>query len=217
MTQKDKILKIPQIIQILAQTYPDAKCSLDYTTPHELLVAVMLSAQCTDARVNIVTKELFERYKNVEDFANADLDELMSIVKPCGFYKNKAKNIISASADILNLYGGKVPDTVESLTSLAGVGRKTANLILGDIYGKPGLVIDTHAIRITNRLGLTKQKDPVKIEFELKKIIPPEHQIKFCHRIVHHGRAICSARKPQCEICPLAQVCDYGKGQKGEK
>ena len=180
---------------------------MDFSTPHELLVAVQLSAQCTDARVNIVTKNLFKKYKSVEDFANADIDELSAIIRPCGFYNSKAKNIIASSKTIVEKHGGKVPDTMEDLTSLAGVGRKTANLILGDVYGKSAVVVDTHCIRLSNRIGLTTNKDPVKIEFDLKKIIPEDYQMRFCHQLVYHGRAICNARKPQCSICPISHLC----------
>ncbi len=208
MTKKEKVLEIQKIFD---EVYKDAKCSLDYSTPLELLIAVMLSAQCTDARVNLVTPKLFERYKNAEDFALADVLELMEIIKPCGFYKTKARNIISASTDILNKYEGVVPDTMEKLLSLAGVGRKTANLVLGDIYGIPGLVIDTHAIRLTNRLGLTDLKDPQKIEYALNKIVPDDYKIRFCHQLVYHGRAICNARNPKCLVCPVRHLCKFGQ------
>ncbi len=212
MRRTEKLEKLREIFDVV---YADAKCSLDYTTPHELLVAVQLSAQCTDARVNIVTKDLFERYKSPWEFAEADIDELQSIIKPCGFYRTKAENIKKSSADIAYKYNGRVPDTMEELTALAGVGRKTANLILGDVYGKPALVIDTHAIRLTNRLGLTRQKDPVKIEFDLKKFVPDDYQIHLCHQLVFHGRAICNARSPKCDICPVSHLCkEYGKAKK---
>ena len=204
MTKKERVLRI---IDIFDKVYPDAECSLDYTRDFELLFAVMLSAQCTDARVNIVTVDLFARYRELTDYAEADLDELMAIVKPCGFYKNKAKNIIAAANVIINDFGGRLPDTMEGLLSLPGVGRKTANLILGDVFGKPGVVVDTHCIRLSNRFGLTKERDPVKIEFALSKIIPPENQARFCHQLVLHGRAWCTARKPLCDGCPLGDVC----------
>ena len=212
MRRTEKVLKLKEIFDAV---YKDAKCSLDFTTPHELLVAVQLSAQCTDARVNIVTKELFDAYKSPEEFANARLEDVQRIIKPCGFFRTKAENIIKSSRDIVEKYDSKVPDTMEDLTSLAGVGRKTANLILGDVYKKPALVIDTHAIRLTNRLGLTKEKDPVKIEFDLKKIVPDDYQIHLCHQLVHHGRAICNARKPKCDICPVSHLCkEYEKNNK---
>ena len=204
MTKKERVLRI---IDIFDEVYPEAECSLDYTSDYELLFAVMLSAQCTDARVNIVTKDLFSRYKTLADYADADLEELMSIVKPCGFYKNKAKNIISAANTIINDFGGKLPDTMDGLLLLPGVGRKTANLILGDVFGKGGVVVDTHCIRLSNRFGLTKESDPVKIEFALSKLIPLEKQSRFCHQIVLHGRAWCTARKAMCDGCPLREVC----------
>ena len=204
MTKKEIVLKIKDIFNTV---YADAKCSLDFTTPHELLVAVQLSAQCTDARVNIVTKELFKKYKSVEEFALANEEELCEIIRPCGFYRTKGKNIIASSQKILNEFGGKVPDTMEDLLSLPGVGRKTANLILGDVYGIPGLVVDTHAIRLTNRIGLVAEKDPVKIEFALKKIVPPDYQTRFCHQLVYHGRAVCNAAKPACTTCPIGEYC----------
>lgn len=213
MTKKDRVLSI---IKIFDEVYPDAECSLDYTKDFELLFAVMLSAQCTDARVNIVTKDLFARYSTLADYANADLEELMAIVKPCGFYKNKAKNIIAAANSIINDFGSKLPDTMDGLLTLPGVGRKTANLILGDVFGKPGVVVDTHCIRLSNRFGLTKESDPVKIELALSKIIPPDSQARFCHQLVLHGRAYCTARKPMCDICPLGEVCPKVMKQKGK-
>lgn len=209
MTKKEKIAQIQKIFD---EVYADAKCSLDFTTPHELLVAVQLSAQCTDARVNIVTKDLFARYKSVEEFANADLDELSEIIRPCGFYNSKAKNIIASSKTIVEKHSGKVPSTMEDLTALAGVGRKTANLILGDVYGLPAVVVDTHCIRLSNRIGFTVNKDPVKIEFELKKVVPEDYQMRFCHQLVYHGRAICNARKPMCDVCPISHLCKHFKG-----
>lgn len=210
MTKKQRV---SEIIRIFDETYPDAECSLNYSTDYELLFAVMLSAQCTDARVNIVTKDLFARYKTINDYANANLDELMDIIKSCGFYKNKAKNIISAANTIINKFDGHVPDNMDDLLSLAGVGRKTANLILGDVFGKGGVVVDTHCIRLSNRFGLVKDTDPVRIEYALAKIIPTERQSRFCHQIVLHGRAYCNARKPLCSECPVREVCPTG--QKG--
>ncbi|MBQ3566567.1 MAG: endonuclease III, partial [Oscillospiraceae bacterium] len=194
MTKKQRA---NELCTALEKLYPDAECSLIYSKPYELMIAARLSAQCTDARVNIVTKDLFKKYKSVEDFANANIDELEKIVKPCGFYKTKAKNIKALSNIILNEYSGKLPDTMEKLTLLPGVGRKTANLIMGDVFKKPALVIDTHAIRLTGRIGFTKETDPVKIEFDLKKFVPDEYSITFCHQLVFHGRAICNARNPK--------------------
>lgn len=204
MTKKQIVARIQEVFD---EVYKDAECSLDFSTPHQLLVAVQLSAQCTDARVNLVTPALFERYKSVEDFANADEDELCDLIKSCGFYRNKGKNIIASSKRILEEFSGEIPSDMENLLKLEGVGRKTANLILGDIYGKPALVIDTHAIRLTNRIGLVAEKDPVKIEFALKKIVPDNYQSRFCHQLVYHGRAICDARTPKCTLCPIADVC----------
>ena len=204
MTKKERALLI---IERLEKEYPDAICSLNYTTPHELLIATQLSAQCTDARVNIVTKPLFERYKSVDDFAEADYDELCEYIRSAGFYRNKAKNIIACCQRLRDVYGGEVPDNMEDLLTLAGTGRKTANLILGDVFGKPAVVVDTHCIRITNRMGLTTNKTPEKIEQDLKKLLPPEKSSDFCHRLVLHGRALCSARKADCESCPVSDVC----------
>lgn len=199
--------KIPLLRAALDKAYPDVKCSLNYTTPLEMLIATQLSAQCTDARVNIVTEELFKRYKNVYDYAEADYDELCGYIKSAGFYRNKAKNIIACCKRLIDEYGGEVPDTMEDLLTLAGTGRKTANLVLGDIFNKPAVVVDTHCIRLTNRIGLTKEKDPAKIEAELKKLLPEDYQLRFCHQMVYHGRAVCTARKPKCEVCPIARLC----------
>lgn len=196
----------------LEKLYPDAACSLVYSQPHELMIAGRLSAQCTDARVNIVTKELFAKYKSIEDFANADVSDVAEIVKPCGLYKTKAESIVSMCRQIVENFGGEIPDTIEKLTTLSGIGRKTANLIMGDIFHKPAIVTDTHCIRICGRLGLVKSKEPHKVEQELVKIIKPERSSAFCHRLVIFGRDICSARKPQCERCPLTGVCRYAKG-----
>ncbi len=204
MTKKQIVERIREVFD---DVYKDAKCSLDFETPHQLLVAVQLSAQCTDARVNLVTPALFEKYRSVQDFANADEDELCHMIKSCGFYKNKGKNIIASSKRILSEFMGEIPSEMDDLLKLEGVGRKTANLILGDVYGKPSLVIDTHAIRLTNRIGLVAEKDPVKIEFALKKIVPSDYQTRFCHQLVYHGRAICDARMPKCTICPIGDVC----------
>lgn len=206
MRRSEKVLKIKEIFD---RVYADAKCSLDYTEPYQLLIAVVLSAQCTDKRVNIVTQTLFDKYKTLKDFADADIDELAEAVKPCGFYKTKSRNIKALAQKIIEEHGGKIPDTMEELTALPGVGRKTANLILGDVYGKPALVIDTHAIRLTGRIGLTKETDPKKIEFDLKKFVPDDYSIHFCHQLVWHGRAVCTARSPKCEICPIAMLCRY--------
>lgn len=199
--------RVSLLLDLMDKAYPEVKCSLNYFNPLEMLIATQLSAQCTDARVNIVTEKLFERYRNVYDYANADITELQEYIRSAGFYKNKSKNIIKCCQQLIEKHNGEVPDTMEELTALAGTGRKTANLVLGDIFHQPAVVVDTHCIRLTNRIGLVKYKDPVKIEMELKKIIPPERQLKLCHQFVHHGRACCTARKPDCENCKIAAAC----------
>ncbi|MCX7747096.1 MAG: endonuclease III [Clostridia bacterium] len=204
--KKEQVL---EIIKVFDTLYPDATCSLDYKDPLQLLISTQLAAQCTDARVNIVAQSLFSKYKNVHDFANADLKELEQDVKPTGFYHNKAKNIKNTCKMIIDEFGGKVPDNLEDLLKLPGVGRKTANLVLGDIFGVPGIVVDTHAKRLSGRIGLTKNSDPTKIEFDLMKVVPKEAWSKFCHQLVYHGRAVCNARKPACEQCEIRTWCDY--------
>ena len=199
------------IIAALKELYPDAACSLDYGKDYELLFSVRLAAQCTDARVNLVTPALFARYPTLEDFARADVDEVGTYVQSCGFWHAKARDIVSSAQQLLERFGGRVPDTMDDLLSLPGVGRKTANLILGDVYGKDGYVCDTHCIRITGRLGITDgSKDPLKVERQLRAALPPEEANDFCHRMVLHGRALCMARKPACDRCPLRSLCDYG-------
>ncbi len=193
--------------RLLKEQYPDALCSLEYTKPYELMIAVRLSAQCTDARVNIVTKTLFRQFPTLQSFADADLTELEEAVKPCGFYKTKAKSIKEAAQLLLTRHGGEIPQTMEELLALPGIGRKTANLLLGDLYGKPAVVTDTHFIRITGRLGLTKHTEPQKVETDLRKLLPPEESSDFCHRIVLFGREFCKARKPACSGCPLREIC----------
>ncbi len=194
-------------VEALKKEYPDAVCSLVAGNPFELLVATRLSAQCTDARVNIVTPAMFEKYKSVEEFAQAKVEDIENYIRPCGFFRTKAKDIVEMAKMITENYDGKVPDTIDELIKLPGVGRKTANLICGDVYGKPAVVADTHLIRISNRIGLVETKDPKKVETELKKILPPEESNDFCHRAVLHGRAICTARKANCEKCPLTEFC----------
>ena len=205
---------VDEIIHRLEHTYPDALCSLTYEKPHELMIAGRLSAQCTDARVNIVTKELFAKYKTIEDFANADVNDVAEIVKPCGLYKTKAKSIVGMCRQIMQDFDGHIPDTIEQLTKLEGIGRKTANLVLGDVFHKPAVVCDTHCIRICGRLGLTKDKDPQKVEKDLRKILPPEKSSDFCHRMVLFGREFCKARGERCGECPLAQICKSRKETK---
>ena len=203
--------QISAIIEELKQLYPDALCSLEYQKDYELLFSVRLAAQCTDARVNLVTPALFERFPTLEAFAAATPDEVGEYVRSCGFWRAKAKDIVGSAQMLLRDFGGKVPDNMDDLLRLPGVGRKTANLILGDIYGKEGYVCDTHCIRITGRLGITDgSKDPLKVEQQLRKTIPPEESSDFCHRMVLHGRALCMARGPKCEACPLKTLCDYG-------
>lgn len=200
------------IIEALKELYPDALCSLDYKKDYELLFSVRLAAQCTDARVNMVTPALFARYPTLEAFAAADVDEVGEYVHSTGFWRAKARDMVASAKMLLEEFDGKVPDNMDDLLRLPGVGRKTANLILGDIYGQEGYVCDTHCIRITGRLGITDgSKDPVKVEKQLRTCLPPEESNDFCHRMVLHGRAICMARKPTCDACPLASLCDYAK------
>jgi endonuclease-3 len=199
----------------LEKFYPDADCTLDYEKPYELLISTRLAAQCTDARVNIVTQELYKKYPTLESFAEADISELEQAVKSCGFYHTKAKNIKERAGQLIERHGGRVPDTMEELLALSGVGRKTANLILGDVYGKPAVVTDTHCIRISRRLGLTANKEPAKVEADLRKLIPPEVSNAFCHRTVMFGREICTARSPKCSKCPLSYFCkEHGANSK---
>lgn len=208
MTKKEKALLICDELEKL---YPDAVCSLEYKYPHELLIATRLSAQCTDARVNIVTKDLFEKFKSIDDFADADISDIEEIVKPCGLYKTKAKSIKEMCVQLREDYNYILPDTIEELTKLSGVGRKTANLIMGDVFHKPAIVTDTHCIRICGRLGLTKNKEPFKVEQDLRKIIPPERGSDFCHRLVLFGRDTCKARGEKCSECSLSHLCVYFK------
>ena len=197
-----------ELIRLLKETYPDATCSLDFETPFQLVVAVMLSAQCTDERVNKTTPRLFERCKTIKDFADIDIKELEEIIHPCGFYKNKAKNIKLCAKQVLENFNGKVPHTMEELTSLAGVGRKSANVIMLEVFGTPeGIAVDTHAKRISNLIGLSKQKEPEKIEQDLLKIFPKEYLKDINHLFVWHGRNTCVARKPKCNNCPVNSFC----------
>lgn len=200
-----------QAVELLKQAYPDAICSLEYERPHELLIATRLAAQCTDARVNIVCKDLFAKYRSVEDFANAQLSDVEQLIKSCGLYKTKARDIIAMCQKLMEQYNGVLPDTVEELTKLPGVGRKTANLVVGDIYHKPAVVVDTHCIRITNLLGLSEGTDAVKVENQLRALLPPEESNDFCHRLVLHGRAVCIARRPACPRCVLNVCCKHYK------
>lgn len=210
MQKKERLLALREIFENL---YPDVKCSLNYTTPVEMLIATQMSAQCTDANVNRVTQTLFKKYTSVEDFANADLAELQEDIRSIGLYKNKSKNIILTCKKLISDFEGKVPDNMDELLTLPGVGRKTANLVLGDIYKKPAVVVDTHCMRVSKRIGLTKEEIPEKIEYDLKKLVPPDYQLRLCHQLVYHGRALCSARSPKCEKCPVLPICKYGSGR----
>lgn len=200
--------KVASIIEILKARYPEAPCALHYSKDYELMIAVRLSAQCTDARVNLVTPALFAAYPTLEAMASADIADVENHVHSCGFYKHKARDIVLACQMLLTNYGGKVPDNMDDLLRLPGVGRKTANLLLGDLYGVRGSVVcDTHCIRICGKLGLSKGKDPAKVEQQLRAILPPEESSDFCHRIVLFGRDCCTARNPKCAECPLSMWC----------
>ncbi len=205
MTKKERA---SEVTRILKETYPDAVCALHYNKDYELLFATRLSAQCTDARVNIVTKELFVKFPTLESFAEAPEEDIAEAIKTCGLFRTKARDIKACAIMLISEYGGKVPDTMDKLLKLPGVGRKTANLILGDIFGKPAIVCDTHCIRLSNRLQFVEnEKDPVKVEKALRELIEPEESSDFCHRLVLHGRECCTARKPECEACKLSIVC----------
>ena len=205
--------KVQEIIAILKERYPQALCALQYERDYELMIAVRLSAQCTDARVNKITPALFARFPTLDAFADADIAEVERYVHSCGFYKHKARDIVLACQMLCDEYGRKVPDSMEALLKLPGVGRKTANLLLGDIYGKPAVVCDTHCIRIANRLGLAQGKEPEKVERQLRAILPPEESSDFCHRIVLFGREVCTARAPHCDACPLRAFCTTFSGE----
>ena len=195
-------------VNALKKEYPEAICSLVYTDPLQLLIATRLAAQCTDARVNMVTPALFERFKTVDDFANSTADEVAEYIKSCGLYKTKSRDIVELAKMLRDDFGGVVPDNIDDLIKLPGIGRKTANLVCGDIFGKPAVVVDTHCIRITQRLGLHNLKDQKKIEFALRDLLPPEESNDFCHRLVDHGRAVCTARTtPHCDMCVLNDIC----------
>ena len=198
-------------VEALKKEYPEAICSLDYRDPFQLLVATRLAAQCTDARVNLVTPALFAEFPDAESMAGADVERIKELIHSCGFYNTKSRDLIEMSKSIMENFGGNVPDTIEELTTLSGVGRKTANLIVGDIYGKPAVVVDTHCIRITRRLGLHKEKDAAKIEKILRELLPPEESNDFCHRLVLHGRAVCKAPTPVCGNCTMQDFCPKNK------
>lgn len=211
MTKKQRALEINELLK---NEYADAKCTLNYRTDYELLIATRLSAQCTDERVNMITSVLFERYKSLDEFAKANINELERIIKSCGFYHEKAKNIKDMCNMLINDYNGILPDTIDELVKLPGVGRKTANLIVGEIFNKPAVVVDTHCIRLSNRLGLCDTKDPAKIEVIIKKLLPYTETMNFCHCLVYHGRKVCTARKPKCGECILQNLCKYYSGIK---
>lgn len=208
MTKKQKAT---EIIRLLKTEYPDVKCALNYSKPHEFLIATRLSAQCTDKRVNLVTPALFGRFPEISDYAEAEVEEIEKYIESCGLFHTKARDISLMCRMLRDEYNSIVPDTIEELVKLPGVGRKTANLICGDLYGKPALVCDTHVIRLTNRLKLTDTKDAVKVEKQLSVIIPPEEGLMLCHRLVWHGRLVCDARKPKCDECCLAEICKSKK------
>ena len=206
MTERERALLA---VEALKKKYPDSLCSLNAENPLQLIIATRLSAQCTDARVNLVTPELFAKYKTVEDFASAEVSDIENIVHSCGFFRAKARDIIGMCQKMLTDFGGEVPDTIEALTSLPGVGRKTANLIMGDVYGKPAVVADTHLIRISNLLGLVSTKDPLKVEMRLRDLLPPEESNDFCHRCVLHGRDTCVSGRPKCAECEMRSFCSH--------
>jgi len=207
MTKNDPKTVAAEAVRRLEERYPDAVCSLEYVVPHELMIATRLSAQCTDARVNTVTPALFAKYPTVEAFAEADVEDIGRIIYSCGFYRTKAADIVAACRMLRDEFGGKLPDTMDDLLRLPGIGRKTANLLLGDIYGKPAIVCDTHCIRICGKLGLTTTKDPLKCETELRELLDPVKSNDFCHRLVLFGRDVCTARSPKCGGCPLRDIC----------
>lgn len=207
MTNTEKKEKLNKIIELLEIKYPDAICSLVADDPFHLLVATRLSAQCTDARVNLITPALFAKFPTPQDFADAKIEQVEELIKSCGLYHSKAKDLVALGKTLVEKFDSKVPDTMEDLTSLPGIGRKTANLILGDVFGKPAVVTDTHFIRLCNRMGFVNTKEPRKVEDAMRKLLPPEKSNDFCHRTVLHGREICTARSPKCEICPIKEIC----------
>ena len=205
------------IFERLRETYPDARCSLDYGSPLELLIATILAAQCTDARVNIVTKHLFTKYRHAEDYLKVSITELEEDIRTCGFYRNKARNIVNACRRIVEKFGGRVPGTMEELLTLDGVGRKTANVVLGECFGGQGIIVDTHCTRLAQRLGFTKNTEPEKIEQDLMKLSPSGHWTLFSHNLVFHGRAVCTARAPKCSACPVADLCPFPNTKEGKR
>jgi len=211
LSSKSKKVKALNIFQELEKLYPDAHCELNYSNPLELLIATILSAQCTDRRVNEVTKVLFSKCKKLEDYLKLSTEELEEIIRPTGFFRSKAKSIFGAVNAIHQQYQGVVPKTLEELITLPGVGRKTANVVLSNVFAVPGLAVDTHVIRLSNRIGLTTKQDPEKIESELCSFLPPKNWGMFSHLLIFHGRRVCFARKPNCEGCPISNLCNYFK------
>jgi endonuclease-3 len=214
--QADLKNRIKEIIKILSKEIPDSKIALRFSNPLELLIATILSAQCTDVKVNQVTVDLFKKYHSVTDYAKANLPELEEDIRPTGFYRNKAKSIQKCCHELVARFGGEVPRTLEELVTLPGVGRKTANVILGNAFGIPGITVDTHVHRVSQRIGLTKNEDPVKIEFDLMEVVPKEEWTHFSNLLIWHGRRTCMARKPLCETCPIRKLCDYGSKIKSQ-
>lgn len=214
-TIAEKKARAREVFARLQAAYPDARCTLDFKNPFQLLIMTALAAQCTDARVNIVCKDLFKKYKTPADFLKVPVEQLEQDIKPCGFYKNKAKNILHACTMLMEKHGGEVPRTMEELIELGGVGRKTANVVMGECFGHQGVIVDTHCTRLVNRLDFARGVDAVKLERDLMKVWPPEHWTMFSHYMVHHGRAVCQARKPQCEICTVRDLCPYPTSKEG--
>ncbi len=212
--QEDLKRRVKEIIKILSREIPDSGIALRFSNPHELLIATILSAQCTDVKVNQVTTDLFKKYRSAKDYAESDLSTLEEEIRPTGFYRNKAKSLQKCCQELVQRFHGEVPKTLEELVALPGVGRKTANVILGNAFGIPGVVVDTHVHRVSRRIGLTKNDDPVKIEFDLMEIVPKEEWTHFSNLLVWHGRRTCIARKPLCERCPIRKWCDYGSNMK---
>ncbi len=210
MDKKANQKRVKEIIKILTKVIPDSTIALKFSSPLELLIATILSAQCTDVRVNEVTSSLFKKYPSAEDYAQADLSELEEDIRPTGFYRNKAKSVQKCCQELVARFGGEVPRTLEEMVTLPGVGRKTANVILGNAFGIPGIVVDTHVHRVSQRIGLTKKDDPVKIEFDLMEVVPKEEWTHFSNLLIWHGRRTCVARKPLCESCAIRKLCDYG-------
>ena len=205
--------KVNLAVELLKKEYPVCKCTLDYQNDLQLLIATRLAAQCTDARVNIVTPKLFEKYKNAKEFSEAKIEDIQDIIKSCGFYKVKSLDIIEICKKIMKDFNGKVPDNIENLTSLPGIGRKTANVLLAEIYKKDVVIVDTHFTRLTTRLGFHNMKDPVKIEFFMKDLLPKNESTNFCHRLVAHGRLVCTAINPKCDSCCLKKICRFGNSK----